>query len=93
MNLIRHTFKYRVAGVWQDVSTIDLFKNKKVVLFGLPGAFTPTCSSKQLPGYEEQYNKFKGKQFHNLLLTNWTKLWIWLQYFEKKEENIKVKLI
>lgn len=44
---------------WQDVSTDDVFKGKKVVVFGLPGAFTPTCSSTHLPVYEEKYNKFK----------------------------------
>ena len=59
MNLINHTFKFRRAGEWQDVSTIELFRGKKVIVFGLPGAFTPTCSSKQLPGFEEHYNKFK----------------------------------
>ena len=59
MNLINHTFKFRKAGEWQDVSTIELFRDKKVIVFGLPGAFTPTCSSKQLPGFEENYNKFK----------------------------------
>ena len=59
MNIIRHTFKYRLGGLWQDVTSVDLFKNRKVVLFWLPGAFTPTCSSKQLPGYEENYQNFK----------------------------------
>lgn len=47
--------KYR----WQDVSSADIFKNKKIVLFALPGAFTPTCSSTHLPGYEANYAKFK----------------------------------
>ena len=37
----------------QAVSTDDIFKGKKVVLFSLPGAFTPTCSAKHLPGYVE----------------------------------------
>jgi len=37
----------------------DLFMSKRVVLFGLPGAFTPTCSSKQLPGFEKNYAKIK----------------------------------
>ena len=37
----------------------DLFKDKKIVIFGLPGAFTPTCSSTHLPGYEEKYDTFK----------------------------------
>lgn len=45
---------------WQDVSSYDLFANKKVVIFSLPGAFTPTCSTMQLPGFEENYDKFKA---------------------------------
>ena len=53
------TFKTRVLGSWQDVTTDDLFKNKKVVVFALPGAFTPTCSSKHLPGYEAKYDELK----------------------------------
>ena len=42
---------------WWDLSTRDVFEGKRVVLFSLPGAFTPTCSSKQLPGYEKAYAK------------------------------------
>jgi peroxiredoxin len=42
---------------WQDVSTDDIFKGKKVVIFALPGAFTPTCSSTHLPGYEAKYRE------------------------------------
>ncbi|MBX4215655.1 peroxiredoxin [Candidatus Parcubacteria bacterium] len=41
---------------WQDVSTEELFKGKKAVVFSLPGAFTPTCSSTHLPGYEAAYD-------------------------------------
>ncbi len=44
---------------WQDITTDDIFKGKKVIIFGLPGAFTPTCSSTHLPGYEKQYEDFK----------------------------------
>jgi peroxiredoxin len=40
---------------WQDVSTNDVFKGKKVVVFALPGAYTPTCSSTHLPGFDEKY--------------------------------------
>jgi len=46
---------------WQDVTTDELFKGKKVVLFGLPGAFTPTCSSTHLPGYEAKYEELKAQ--------------------------------
>ena len=45
----------------QAVSTDDIFKGKKVVLFSLPGAFTPTCSAKHLPGYVEKFAEFKQK--------------------------------
>ncbi len=42
---------------WQDVSTDDIFKAKRVVIFSLPGAFTPTCSSTHLPGYDDKYQE------------------------------------
>ncbi len=63
------TFKTRVRDEsiggdnpfrWQDVSSDEIFKGKKVVLFALPGAFTPTCSSTHLPGYEAKYDDFKA---------------------------------
>ncbi len=40
---------------WQDVTTNDIFKGKKVVVFALPGAYTPTCSSTHLPGFDKNY--------------------------------------
>ena len=45
------TFRTRENGDWKDVTTADLFAGKRVVVFALPGAFTPTCSSTHLPGY------------------------------------------
>lgn len=45
---------------WQDRTTEEIFGGKKVVLFALPGAFTPTCSSTHLPRYEELYNEIKA---------------------------------
>ena len=44
---------------WSDRTSDDYFSGKRVVLFGLPGAFTPTCSSEQLPGYQEHYDTIK----------------------------------
>ena len=43
------------------ISTDELFAGKKVVLVSVPGAFTPTCSAKHLPGFVEQLAKIKGK--------------------------------
>jgi len=50
-----------IGGEFVFKTTDDLFANKRVVVFSLPGAFTPTCSTYQLPGFEEQYNDFKAK--------------------------------
>jgi len=46
---------------WQDVTTKDLFEGKRCVLFALPGAFTPTCSTFQLPDFEKLYDDFKAQ--------------------------------
>lgn len=46
---------------WQDKTTADYFKGKRVVLFSLPGAFTPTCSTYQLPDFEKLYGDFQAK--------------------------------
>ena len=62
------TFKTRVrdesvAGPnpyrWQNVTTAGYFKNRRVILFSLPGAFTPTCSTYQLPDFERLYDAFR----------------------------------
>ena len=49
-----------IGGEWKDIDTTEIFGDKKIVVFALPGAFTPTCSSQQLPGYEEMYDEFKA---------------------------------
>ena len=46
--------KHKTADGIKDLSTADLFGGKKVLVFALPGAFTPTCSAKHLPGYVEK---------------------------------------
>ena len=50
-----------IGGQWVNKTTDDYFKGKRVVIFSLPGAFTPTCSSQQLPGFEEKYDDIKSK--------------------------------
>lgn len=46
---------------WEDKTTADYFAGKRVILFSLPGAFTPTCSTFQLPGFENNHEAFKTK--------------------------------
>jgi peroxiredoxin len=52
---------------WQDRTTQEIFGGKKVVLFALPGAFTPTCTSNHLPRYEVLYDKFKAKGVSDII--------------------------
>jgi len=51
-------FIFRENSEFVTRTTSDLFAGKRVVIFSLPGAFTPTCSAYQLPGFEEKYNEF-----------------------------------
>ena len=52
--------KTKTADGVKDITTDDLFKGKKVALFALPGAFTPTCSAKHVPGYVEHVDALKA---------------------------------
>jgi glutathione-dependent peroxiredoxin len=53
------TFRVRQNGNWADVTTNEIFAGKTVIVFSLPGAFTPTCSSTHVPGYNELASVFK----------------------------------
>ena len=53
------TFRTRQDGQWKDVTTDQLFKGRTVVVFALPGAYTPTCSSTHLPRFNELAPTFK----------------------------------
>ena len=77
-NIIDHTFKFRegdsdekggctfIGGDWVDKTTDQLFKNKRIIMFSLPGAFTPTCSGQQLPMYDTLYQKFRDQGFDDV---------------------------
>jgi thioredoxin-dependent peroxiredoxin len=63
------TFKTRVRDAaiegpnpfrWQDVTSTDVFSGKRIVVFALPGAFTPTCTSEQCPAYEASYDALRS---------------------------------
>jgi peroxiredoxin len=70
------TFKTRVRDEsvkgpnpyrWEDQSSQDIFAGKKVVVFSLPGAFTPTCSSNHLPRYDELYEEFRAQGIDDIV--------------------------
>ncbi len=54
-------FRTRRGDEWVDIDSRDIFNNRTVVVFSLPGAFTPTCSSTHLPGYNQLAHAFKDQ--------------------------------
>tara|TARA_A200000159_G_C7334863_1_gene344641 strand:- start:1233 stop:1751 length:519 start_codon:yes stop_codon:yes gene_type:complete len=51
-----------ITGTFEEATTQSLFEGKRVILFALPGAFTPTCSSTHLPGYDKKYRNLCAKK-------------------------------
>lgn len=76
---------------WQDVTTDELFANKKVVLFSLPGAFTPTCSTYQLPDFEKLYGEFKAKGIDDIYCVSVNDSFVMNKWAKDQNlENVKV---
>lgn len=61
------TLKHLTASGLEDLSTDALLSGKKIVLFSVPGAFTPTCSAKHLPGFVNHVDTFKVKGVAEIL--------------------------
>lgn len=64
------TFKTRQGDAWVDVTTDEIFSGKNVVVFSLPGAFTPTCSSSHLPRYDELASIFKTNGVDDIVVVS-----------------------
>ena len=68
---------------WQDRTTQDVFGGKRVVLFALPGAFTPTCSSTHLPRYEELYEDIKAQGVDEIICLSVNDAFVMFQWGKK----------
>jgi len=76
---------------WVYKTTKDLFAGKKVVIFGLPGAFTPTCSNSQLPNYEKMYDDFLEKGIDEIWCTSVNDAFVMYQWGKSQGlKNIKL---
>ena len=90
------TFKTRSRNVntgdfeWQYPTTDDYFKGKKVIVFSLPGAFTPTCSNFQVPGYEARFEDFQAEGIDNVYCISCNDTFVmnaWLQ--DQRVKNVE----
>lgn len=63
------TFKVKTSDGVKDVTTDEVFKGKKVVLFAVPGAFTPTCTLNHLPGFLDNFDAIKAKGVDTVAVT------------------------
>jgi peroxiredoxin len=77
---------------WQDVASKEIFAHKKIVIFGLPGAFTPTCSSTHAPGFETSYDEFKGLGIDEVYCLSVNDAFVMKQWADKLHIS-KVKML
>ena len=61
---------------------MEIFSDKRVVVFGLPGAFTPTCSTQQIPGYSEQYDEILAREVDEIYCTSVNDGFVMKAWFE-----------
>jgi glutaredoxin/glutathione-dependent peroxiredoxin len=86
-------FRVKTADGIKELSTDEVFKGKKVVLFSVPGAFTPTCSAKHLPGFVQQADAFKGKGIDTIACLSVNDAFVMDAWGRDQQVGDKVKLL
>jgi len=86
------TFRTRQNNQWVDVTTDQLFSGKTVVVFSLPGAFTPTCSSTHLPGYNDLAKVFKDNGVDEIICISVNDAFV-MNEWAKSQEAANLTLI
>jgi peroxiredoxin len=77
----------------KDLTTDEIFKGKKVAIFGLPGAFTPTCSAKHLPGFVEKADAFKAKGIDTIACVSVNDAFVMDAWGKAQNVGDKVKMV
>lgn len=85
------TFRTRQNNQWVNITTDDIFAGKSVVVFSLPGAFTPTCSSTHLPGFNELAKVFKANGVDDIVCISVNDAFVMNEWAKCQEaENVTV---
>jgi peroxiredoxin len=77
---------------WQDVTSQEYFGGRRIVLFSLPGAFTPTCSTFQLPDFEKLYEEFKSEGIDEIYCISVNDAFV-MNAWGKSQGLVNIKLI
>lgn len=89
--LIDVEFPIRRNSKWEKMHAVEIFKDKKVVVFSLPGAFTPTCSTSHLPRYEELYDTFKANGIDEVYCLSVNDTFVMNEWAKAQQiENVKM---
>lgn len=86
------TFRTRANNDWVDISSDELFAGKTVIVFSLPGAFTPTCSSTHLPRYNELANTFRDNGVDDIICISVNDGFV-MEAWQKDQHADQVRLI
>ena len=86
-------FKELVDGGLHDVAAADVFKGKKVVVFAVPGAFTPTCSREHMPGFVRQADAFRKKGVDEVVCVAVNDAFVMDAWGEQQGAKGKVRLL
>jgi peroxiredoxin len=87
------TLKHLTDNGMQDIATDDVFKGRKVVLFSLPGAFTPTCSAKHLPGFVQHADAIRAKGVDQIVCLAVNDPFVMRAWGEKNSADDKVLML
>ena len=81
------------GGAVKEITTEQLCNGKKVVIFGVPGAFTPTCSNKHLPGYVKQAEEFAGKGVDTIACVSVNDIFVMGAWGDSQKVGTKIMML
>jgi len=87
------SFRVKTEDGIKEITTDELFKGKKVVLFSVPGAFTPTCSAKHLPGFVQKAGDIKAKGVDTIACMSVNDAFVMDAWGKDQQVGDKVKLL
>lgn len=87
------TFMEMTPNGPEPLKTADVFAGKTVALFAVPGAFTPTCSARHLPGFLDHYQDFQDKGVDEIVCTSVNDVFVMKAWADKTEAGSRIRML